>query len=80
MGSTPTTCTKEDMDMASQNKKNKAKNSYLRNGNEAQHIHKMKRVAYYIKADRARSKKEIEVASWNENRHESVENLNNMRL
>lgn len=48
--------------MASQNKKNKARNSYLQNGNEAQHIHKMKRVAYYIKADRVRTKKEIEVA------------------
>ena len=47
--------------MASQNKKNKAKNSYLHNGNEAQHIHKMKRVAYYIKADRTRAKKETEV-------------------
>ena len=31
-------------------------------GNEAQKIHKWKRVAYYIKADRARIKKEIEVA------------------
>lgn len=49
--------------MASQNKKNKARNSYLHNGNEAQHIHKMKRVAYYIKADRAKAKKEIEVVS-----------------
>ncbi len=48
--------------MASQSKKNKARNSYLHNGNEAQHIHKMKRVAYYIKADRTKSKKEIEVA------------------
>lgn len=38
--------------MASENKKKKAKNSYLYNGNEAQKIHKMKRVAYYIKADR----------------------------
>ena len=49
--------------MASQNKKNKARNSYLCNGNEAQHIHKMKRIAYYTKADRARAKKEIEVVS-----------------
>ncbi len=48
--------------MASQNKKNKARNSYLHNGNEALHIRKMKRTAYYIKADRARIKKEIEVA------------------
>ena len=43
--------------MASQNKKNKARNSYLHNGNEAQHIRKMKRVAYYTKADRAQTKK-----------------------
>ncbi len=47
--------------MASQNKKNKARNSYLYNGNEAQKIHKMKRIAYYIKADRVKAKKEIEV-------------------
>ncbi len=47
--------------MASQNKKNKAKNSYLLNGNEAQHIYKLKRIAYYIKADRARTKKESKV-------------------
>ncbi len=45
--------------MASQNKKNKAKNSYLYNGNEAQKIHKMKRIAYYIKADRLEAKKEL---------------------
>lgn len=38
--------------MASKNKKRKAKNSYLHNGNEAQKIHKLKRIAYYIKADR----------------------------
>jgi len=38
--------------MASESKKRKAKNSYLLNGNEAQKIKKMKRVAYYIKTDR----------------------------
>ena len=42
--------------MASQNKKNKAKNSYLYNGNEAQKIYKLKRIAYYTKADRAKNK------------------------
>lgn len=47
--------------MASLNKKNKARNSFLYNGNEAQKIYKMKRVAYYIKADRAKVKKELEV-------------------
>ena len=46
--------------MASQNKKNKAKNSYLHNGNEAQKIQKWKRVAYYIKADRVKLKKGME--------------------
>lgn len=42
--------------MASENKKRKAKNSYLYNGNEAQKIKKMKRVAYYIKSDRKKNK------------------------
>ena len=42
--------------MASQAKKNKAKNSYLHNGNEAQKVKKMKRIAYYIKADRKATK------------------------
>lgn len=42
--------------MASMNKKKKAKNSYLHNGNEAQKIKKMKRIAYYIKADRKANK------------------------
>lgn len=46
--------------MASQNKKKKAKNSYLYNGNEAQKIQKMKRIAYYTKADRANNKKKEE--------------------
>lgn len=38
--------------MASVSKKHKAKNSFLYNGNEAQKVKKLKRVAYYIKADR----------------------------
>lgn len=38
--------------MASQKKKRKAKNSFLHNGNEAQKVRKLKRIAYYIKADR----------------------------
>ena len=38
--------------MASVNKKHKAKNSYIHNGNEAQKIRKWKRGAYFIKADR----------------------------
>ena len=45
--------------MASQNKKRKARNSYLHNGNEALHIYKWKRVAYYTKSDRLDAKKEI---------------------
>ena len=45
--------------MASLNKKRKAKRSFLYNGNEAQKIRKMKRIAYYIKADR-RFQAEIE--------------------
>ena len=43
--------------MASENKKRKAKNSYLYNGNEAQHIKRMKRIAYFIKAERLELKK-----------------------
>ncbi len=46
--------------MASQNKKNKAKNSFLYNGNESQKISKMKRIAYFIKADRVKNKKGLE--------------------
>ena len=38
--------------MASENKKRKAKNSYLKNGNEGAKIHKMKRIAYYSKWQR----------------------------
>lgn len=53
--------------MASENKKRKAKNSYLLNGNEAQKIKKMKRVAYYIKADR-RYKVESEETDADSNR------------
>ena len=42
--------------MASENKKRKAKNSYLYNGNETQKIKKMKRIAYYIKSDKKKNK------------------------
>ena len=45
--------------MASQNKKNKAKNSYIYNGNENAKVFKGKRWAYYIKANRLEAKKEI---------------------
>lgn len=38
--------------MASVNKKKKAKNSHLYKGNENQKVHKLKRIAYFIKADR----------------------------
>ena len=38
--------------MASENKKRKARNSYLSGGNEKQKVHKMKRIAYYTKSDR----------------------------
>lgn len=41
--------------MASENKKRKAKNSHLYKGNENQKVYKLKRTAYYIKADRKRS-------------------------
>ena len=43
----------------SKNKKNKAKNSYLFNGNEYQKVHKLKRVAYFTKADRISVKGQI---------------------
>ncbi len=43
--------------MASINKKNKAKNSYIRGGAEAQKNIKCKRVWYYTKADRQKNKK-----------------------
>ena len=42
--------------MASENKKRKAKNSYLHNGGDRLDL-KMKRVAYYTKRDRNRLKK-----------------------
>ncbi len=45
--------------MASENKKRKARNSYLHNGNEALKIKKLKRIAYYIKADRLDAKRSI---------------------
>lgn len=42
--------------MASQNKKRKAKNSYIMNGAEAQKGIKCKRTWYYTKADRVANK------------------------
>ena len=45
--------------MASQNKKSKAKNSYIHNGNECAKVFKGKRWAYYIKANRLDTKKEL---------------------
>lgn len=45
--------------MASQNKKNKAKNSYLINGGEKEDG-RMKRVFYYTKRQRANIKKELD--------------------
>ncbi len=45
--------------MASQNKKKKAKNSFLYSGAE-KCKGRLKRIMYYTKADRARNKKEIE--------------------
>ena len=43
--------------MTSTNKKNKAKNSYIRNGSEGQKGIKQKRIHYYTKANRAHNKK-----------------------
>ena len=42
--------------MASQNKKNKAKNSYIRNGAEVQKNIKCRRTWYFTKADRVANK------------------------
>lgn len=42
--------------MASENKKRKARNSYLINGSDRLDC-KMKRVAYYTKRDRSKNKK-----------------------
>ena len=42
--------------MASQNKKNKAKNSFIHNGAEANKGIKCKRIWYYTKADRNKNK------------------------
>lgn len=43
--------------MASENKKRKAKNSFIYNGAESQKGHKCKRIWYYTKADRAEKTK-----------------------
>ena len=42
--------------MASQNKKRKAKNSFIMNGAEAQKNIKCKRIWYFTKADRKKNK------------------------
>ena len=47
--------------MASQNKKNKAKNSFIINGAEAQKNIKGKRIWYYTKADRKNNKEECKI-------------------
>lgn len=44
-------------DMASENKKRKAKNSYLLKGNEGAKIRKGKRIAYFAKWQRVENKK-----------------------
>ena len=43
--------------MASKNKKNKAKNSYIINGGEKPGISRWKRVQYFTKQERNRNKK-----------------------
>ena len=48
--------------MASVSKTHKAKNSFLYNGNESQKVKKLKRTAYYIKADRKSAKVECRKA------------------
>ncbi len=45
--------------MASENKKRKAKNSYLDGGAEKQFGIKLKRLFYFCKQDRIRNKREI---------------------
>ena len=50
---------KKTINMASQNKKRKAKNSFIMNGNEGSKFRKLKRIAYYIKADRLDAKREL---------------------
>ena len=44
------------------NKKRKAKNSFLYNGQESQRVKKMKRTAYFVKADRLDAKRELKKA------------------
>lgn len=43
--------------MASENKKRKAKNSYIWKGNEGAKIRKCKKIAYFAKWQRAENKK-----------------------
>ena len=58
MGSNPIlpTIIERRHNMASQNKKNKAKNSFIYNGAEAQKDIKRKRIWYFTKADRVKTK------------------------
>lgn len=49
--------------MASQNKKNKARNSYMENGGERRDD-KMKRINYYKKRDRQKLKVHADMAQW----------------
>ena len=49
--------------MASENKKRKAKNSYLYNGAEKHKGIKLKRIMYFTKADRTANKKSTEIGS-----------------
>ncbi len=44
--------------MCSVNKKHKARNSFLYNGNEKQRV-KLKRIGYFVKADRLDIKREV---------------------
>ena len=44
--------------MTAQNKKRKAKNSYIYGGAEKQHGIKLKRIYYYCKQDRLKAKRE----------------------
>ena len=49
--------------MASRNKKNKARNSYMENGGERRDD-KMKRINYYKKRDRQKLKVRADMAQW----------------
>lgn len=49
--------------MASRNKKNKARNSYMENGGERRDD-KMKHINYYKKRDRQKLKVHADMAQW----------------